>query len=192
MPPRSFEPFILRTVSLRTGQAWSVNSIVTVQSGFPFTPQLGYNPTNNGDTRNPVRPFVNPEFQGPVILGKPSQWFNPNAFLPPPVDRGFYGELGRNTLLGPGLARWDFLPAERDDPPRTTRLSISRGNFQPAQPGQFQHPESHSLYAFRGLGQGRSNQQHIYHVAADSIRIEADLVTSLEGPGLKNGRDSRV
>lgn len=87
---------------------WSINSIVTVQSGFPFTPQLSYNPSNNGDTRNPVRPFVNPNFTGPVILGKPSQWFNPNAFLAPPPNSGFYGNLGRNTLVGPGLATWDF------------------------------------------------------------------------------------
>ncbi len=36
---------------------WSVNSIVLLQAGFPFTPQLSYNPSNNGDTRNPVRPF---------------------------------------------------------------------------------------------------------------------------------------
>ena len=87
---------------------WSVNSVVTFQSGFPFTPQLSYNPSNNGDTRNPVRPFVNPDFQAPVILGKPSQWFNPNAFLAPPANSGFYGNLGRNTLVGPGLATWDF------------------------------------------------------------------------------------
>lgn len=87
---------------------WSVNSILTVQSGFPFTPQLSYNPSNNGDTRNPVRPFVNPDFTGPVILGKPSQWFNPNAFLAPPPNSGFYGNLGRDTLIGPGLATWDF------------------------------------------------------------------------------------
>jgi len=87
---------------------WSVNSIVTIQSGFPFTPQLSYNPSNNGDTRNPVRPFVNPAFTGPVILGKPSQWFNPNAFLAPPANSGFYGNLGRNTFTGPGLATWDF------------------------------------------------------------------------------------
>jgi hypothetical protein len=87
---------------------WSVNSIFTIQSGFPFTPQLSYNPSNNGDTRNPVRPFVNPDFTGPVILGKPSQWFNPNAFLAPPANSGFYGNLGRNTLIGPGLATWDF------------------------------------------------------------------------------------
>jgi len=32
---------------------WTVNSIVTMQSGFPFTPQLSYNPSNNGDTRIP-------------------------------------------------------------------------------------------------------------------------------------------
>lgn len=87
---------------------WSVNSIVTMQSGFPFTPQLSYNPSNNGDTRNPVRPFVNPDFSGPVILGKTSQWFNPAAFLAPPANSGFYGNLGRDTLIGPGLATWDF------------------------------------------------------------------------------------
>lgn len=87
---------------------WSVNSIVTLQSGFPFTPQLSYNPTNNGDTRNPVRPFLNPNFTGPVILGKPGQWFNPDAFIVPPSTSGFYGDLGRDSFTGPGLATWDF------------------------------------------------------------------------------------
>lgn len=86
---------------------WDVGSIVTLQGGFPFTPQLSYNPSNNGDTRNPVRPFVNPNFSGPVILGNPSEWFNPAAFLAPPNNSGFYGNLGRDTLIGPGLATWD-------------------------------------------------------------------------------------
>ena len=87
---------------------WTVNSIVTMQGGFPFTPQLSYNPSNNGDSRNPVRPFVNPAFTGPVILGSPNQWFNPAAFLAPPNNSGFYGNLGRDTLVGPGAAAWDF------------------------------------------------------------------------------------
>jgi hypothetical protein len=87
---------------------WTVNSIVTLQGGFPFTPQLSYNPSNTGDTRNPVRPFVNPAFTGPVILGTPAQWFNPAAFLAPPNSSGFFGNLGRDTLIGPGLATWDF------------------------------------------------------------------------------------
>ncbi len=87
---------------------WSVASILTVQSGFPFTPQLSYNPSNNGDTRNPVRPFLNPNFSGPVVLGNPNQWFNPAAFLAPPANSGFYGNVGRDTYIGPGLATWDF------------------------------------------------------------------------------------
>lgn len=90
---------------------WTVNSIVTLQGGFPFSPQLSYNPSNNGDTRNPVRPFANPAFTGPVILGNPNQWFNPNAFLAPAntaANGGFYGNVGRDTLRGPGLATWDF------------------------------------------------------------------------------------
>ncbi len=38
----------------------AINSIVTLQGGFPFTPQFSYNPSNNGDTRNPVRPVREP------------------------------------------------------------------------------------------------------------------------------------
>jgi hypothetical protein len=84
---------------------WTLNSIVTLQNGFPFTPQLSFNPSNNGDTRNPVRPSLNPAFSGPVILGNPNQYFNPNAFIVPP--NGTYGNLGRDTFIGPGLATLD-------------------------------------------------------------------------------------
>ena len=87
---------------------WALNSILTLQDGFPFTPQLSYNPSNDGDTRNPVRPFVNPSFSGPVILGTPNQWFNAAAFAAVPNNSGFFGNLGRDTLIGPGLGTWDF------------------------------------------------------------------------------------
>jgi hypothetical protein len=87
---------------------WTVNSIVTAQAGFPFTPQLSYNPSNDGDTRNPVRAFLNPAFTGPVVLGTPAQWFNPNAFIAQPNNSGFFGNVGRDAYTGPGLATWDF------------------------------------------------------------------------------------
>lgn len=85
---------------------WSVSGIGTFQSGLPFTPQLGFNPTNNGDSRNPIRPSVNPAFTGPVILGSPNEYFNPNAFILP--VSGTYGNLGRDTLTGPGIANLDL------------------------------------------------------------------------------------
>jgi hypothetical protein len=90
----------------RLAGGWSISSILSLQSGFPFTPQLGYNPSNNGDSRDPVRPTYNPSFTGPIILGSPNEYFNPNAFLPP--IPGTYGNVGRDVLTGPGLADLDF------------------------------------------------------------------------------------
>ena len=84
---------------------WSVSEIATLQSGFPFTPQLGFNPTNNGDSRNPIRPSINPGFHGKVIEGGPTQYFNPDAYLVP--TSGTYGNAGRNSLTGPGFANLD-------------------------------------------------------------------------------------
>jgi hypothetical protein len=84
---------------------WQLNGITTLLSGFPFTPVIGSNRSGDGDTRNPDRPSLNPAFSGPVVLGQPYQWFNPNAFLLPAA--GTYGNLGRSVYSGPGLADLD-------------------------------------------------------------------------------------
>jgi len=85
---------------------WQLNGIATFLSGFPFTPLIGSNRSGDGDTRNPDRPSVNPSFSGPIVTGNPNQWFNPAAFvLPTP---GTYGNLGRETLTGPGLVDVDL------------------------------------------------------------------------------------
>jgi hypothetical protein len=91
--------------------SWQASGIVTLQSGLPFTPQLSYNPSNDGDTRNPVRPSWNPNFTGNVILGLPNQYFNPLAFIQPLA--GTYGNVGRNVLQGPSLAQLDMSLAKR-------------------------------------------------------------------------------
>jgi hypothetical protein len=84
---------------------WQLNGIGTFLTGFPFTPLIGSNRSGDGDTRNPDRPSINTSFSGPVLLQNPNQWFNPSAFvLPTP---GTYGNLGRETLTGPGLADVD-------------------------------------------------------------------------------------
>ena len=89
----------------RWTKGWSVAGVSTLQSGLPFTAQLGYNPSNNGDSRNPVRPSYNPAITGPIILGGPNEYFNPNAFTTPVT--GTYGNVGRDTLVGPGIATVD-------------------------------------------------------------------------------------
>ena len=105
---------------------WAISGIETVQSGFPFTPQLGFNPSNNGDSRNPVRPSWNPAFVGNVIEGSPTQYFNPNAFVLPAT--GTYGNAGRNVLTGPGLATTDFSVAKNTAISERLRVQF-RGEF---------------------------------------------------------------
>ena len=85
---------------------WQLSGIETLQSGLPFTPQLSYNPSNDGDTRNPVRPSLNPNFTGQVIQGGPNEYFNPSMFLQPLP--GTYGNVGRNVLQGPALVETDL------------------------------------------------------------------------------------
>jgi hypothetical protein len=105
----------------RLASGWQLNTIVTLLSGFPFTPQIGSNRSGDGDTRNPDRPNFNPAFSGPIILGRPNEWFNPNAFVLPVA--GTYGNAGRGILTGPGLAEVD-LSAFKD-----TRIT-ERANLQ--------------------------------------------------------------
>jgi hypothetical protein len=85
---------------------WQVSVIGNILSGFPFSPQLGYNPAGNGDTRYPVRPNWNPNFSGNLNPKKPGQWFNPAAFLPPAT--GTYGNVKRDSLVGPVSSELDF------------------------------------------------------------------------------------
>jgi carboxypeptidase family protein len=84
---------------------WQWNGIVTAQDGFPFTPLVGSNISGSGDTNPSDVPDFNPNFSGPVVLGKPDQWFNPNAFLVPLA--GTFGNVSRGSFRGPGLVNVD-------------------------------------------------------------------------------------
>ena len=84
---------------------WQWNGIVNWQGGFPFTPLVGSNPSGTGDASQSDVPNWNPNFKGPVVLGRPDQWFDPKAFLMPAP--GTFGNVARGSLRGPGLATFD-------------------------------------------------------------------------------------
>ena len=119
---------------------WTVSAIETLQSGFPFTPSLGYNPTNNGDTRNPIRPSVNSSFTGPVIVGTPGEYYNPLAFTNPAA--GTYGNLGRDTLNGPGIAELDFSVLKSTKVTEKIRLQLRAEFFNILNRANFGIPNS--------------------------------------------------
>lgn len=99
------------THATRLASGWSISSIANLSSGFPFSPQLGYNPTGSGDSRNPVRPDINPNFSGRLYTPgstaqRAAQYFNPAAFLAPAY--GTVGNASRDSLRGPGFSNWDL------------------------------------------------------------------------------------
>ena len=101
---------------------WTTSAIVNLQTGFPFSPQLGFNAVNNGDTRNPIRPSWNADYSGTLYPRTAAQWFDPTAFVLPTVTvgtttYGTFGNVKRDSLLGPGLKELDFSASKQ------TRLS---------------------------------------------------------------------
>ncbi len=96
---------------------WQVSGIFTWQTGQPFTvtrgvPQSGTVPTGGSDRPDVVSdPFTpgpvaaNPGCAAPSQVQTPRNWFNPCAFVAAP---GRFGDLGRDTLIGPGFSNLDF------------------------------------------------------------------------------------
>jgi hypothetical protein len=86
---------------------WELHGLVTAQSGHPFGPSVGYDRANLGGTATDLgqRPDFAPVPGASIIVGRVEEYFDPRFYvLPAP---GVYGNLGRNTLTGPGLAKLD-------------------------------------------------------------------------------------
>ncbi len=89
-------------------RGWQFNAISTVSSGNPFSVLVGYDRARakfQAGT-SPQRPDLAAGSSNNPILGGPDQYYDPSAFVLP--EAGFYGNLGRNTLIGPGLFNLDL------------------------------------------------------------------------------------
>ena len=101
---------------------WQLSGIFSASTGTPFTVYMaGRNApdlSRNAERQHPDL-IAGRSFKD-MIRGGPDQYFDPTAFaLPPP---GFYGNAGRNILIGPGFANVDFSLM------KTTPLGISEGS----------------------------------------------------------------
>jgi hypothetical protein len=92
---------------LRWMRGFELSSIITAESGQPFTPELSTDNSNTGNTGGNFgidRPNV---LRSPALANpSPQEWFNVNAFaIPQPYT---WGNAGRNILRGPGLFTADL------------------------------------------------------------------------------------
>src|SRR5262249_49684222 len=88
---------------------WETAGIVTAQSGFPFTINLRGDTAGVGAGTGGI--FVRPnlvssmDWQLPNDQKSTSRFFNTAAFVAPAA--GKFGNVGRNTVIGPGLFNAD-------------------------------------------------------------------------------------
>ena len=99
-------------------QGWELGGILTLSGGHPFTASLGFtrNAIGTGGTRVDLAPgkSTNPTSGvtagcGSIAAGRvgtPNRYFDPCAFLLPPL--GVLGNFGNGTIIGPGLATLDW------------------------------------------------------------------------------------
>jgi len=91
----------------RLVEGWEISGITTFQSGNPINILVsGAGPTGLATRRANL-------VGDPVISNPdPSRWFNPAAFCAPGAagcaGPGVFGNVGRNTLIGPGFNNFDF------------------------------------------------------------------------------------
>jgi hypothetical protein len=99
---------------------WQASGILTLQSGKPFTILSGTDQSESGSFNlatsdrpnivgNPFQPgniAANPGCVGPAQVQTPTAWFNPCAFVAPAAPA--FGDLGRNTMIGPNFENLDF------------------------------------------------------------------------------------
>ncbi len=90
-------------------KGWQLNNITTIQSGPPFTVRLGFNRSGNLNTTGfsmHERPNMKAGFSNNPVLGGPDRYWDLQAFELQPVNER--GNLGRNTVIGPGLVGFDL------------------------------------------------------------------------------------
>ena len=157
----------------------SLATIVSLQTGFPFTPQLGYNPTGSGDTRNPVRPNAVPGFTGSRYTSgstsaRATQFFNPAAFSAPAY--GTVGNLGRDTLTGPGYADWDLSLIKVTQITEKTRVQFRAEFFNVLNHTNLQTPNA-TIYS-SGPTQGTAATQTAAAVTSPTAGVVTAAATS--------------
>lgn len=100
---------LLKNAPSGLADGWTIQGVTSIRTGQPYTVALGFDNAGVGD----VTPFFSqrPNYVAgqPLTLGDrrgPDLRLNPAAFAVPAP--GTFGNLGRNTLRGPGFSQFDF------------------------------------------------------------------------------------
>ncbi|MBI3939454.1 MAG: TonB-dependent receptor [Acidobacteria bacterium] len=153
---------------------WMLNGILSFSGGTPFTVNLNFD--NAGFLNNPTlqRPDrVAGASNNPVRPGNPNQYFDPAAFVVAPPRT--FGNLGRNTLIGPGYANLDLGLTKESSVPRISEsftIQFRVEVFNVLNRAQFSLP---ALIVFSNRTTILPNAGQITSTVADNRQIQLGL-----------------
>lgn len=106
---------------------WQLNSLLTFSTGQPFTVLAGQNTSGTGQNRDRAV-LVSDAFSNiPANTATAYYWFNPAAFALP--ANGTYGNLGRNSLRGPGITQVDLSVFKNNNITERVKLQLRLDMF---------------------------------------------------------------
>jgi hypothetical protein len=151
---------------------WQTNAIVTLSSGNPATIAQATSGTTVliAGTR---RPDVVPGGDINPVLGGPDKYFDVTQFTPSDPTR--FGNVGRNTLIGPGYASVDFSLVKSIPMtfmPEGSRLSIRGEVFNLFDRANFSIPD---VVVFNGAGQLLGSAGRITATSGSARQIQLGL-----------------
>ncbi|MGH9785748.1 MAG: carboxypeptidase regulatory-like domain-containing protein, partial [Terriglobia bacterium] len=154
---------------------WQLGGIITMSTGHPFTPILGFDNANMitrsaGDAQ---RPDLAPGADNNPVTGKVEKYFDDTAFVLPPS--GTLGNLARNTITGPGMAQFDFSMKKRFQVTERIRLDFRSEFFNLFNRVNFDFPARAQTVVFQRGGARNSTAGQIRKTTTTSRQIQFSL-----------------
>ncbi|MBI4457109.1 MAG: TonB-dependent receptor [Acidobacteria bacterium] len=136
----------------KIAEGWQINGILNLSTGNPIQINLGSGSGlfdyNRDRASGQERPSVKAGRSPNPVLGGPDMYFDPTAFeLQPP---GFYGNVGRNTLVSPGVAAFDFSLSKNTPLRESVNLQFRAEFFNIFNRANFGNPNSSVFSSARG------------------------------------------
>jgi hypothetical protein len=124
--------------------------ITTLAAGQPFSAVVGFDRAraNPQAGTSPERPNLCPGASNNPTLGGPTRYFNRAAFCLQPA--GYYGDLGRNTLIGPGIVMVNPSLSKQFRLSERVRLQFRAEMFNALNHPNFAIPSQRTIFSSSG------------------------------------------
>ncbi|MGA8868883.1 MAG: TonB-dependent receptor [Candidatus Sulfotelmatobacter sp.] len=119
---------------------WHLGGIIMLRSGFPFSPAIGFDPSNTG---SPGLQRSDQIGTGALAHPSPILWFNPNDFPIPNCPNGCFGNAHKNVLEGPGEKTADLAARKMFDLTERVNLEFRAEFFNSFNHAVFSQPDNY-------------------------------------------------